>query len=152
MDPAALALRPADGDRLSYVETLLERNGLPSKDVRSTPGRFYVAAVGDEPVGVGGVESYGPVGLLRSVVVERPARGRGLGTALCDALEARAAEDGVETLYLLTTTAAGFFAGRGYVEVERTAAPAPIRRTAQFAELCPGGATCMRKSLRASTG
>lgn len=152
MDPAALTLRRADGDRLSYVETLLERNGLPSRDVRSAPGRFYVASVGADPVGVGGVEAYGSVGLLRSVVVERVARGRGLGTALCDALEARAADGGVETLYLLTTTAAGFFADRGYVEVERSVAPAPIRRTAEFDDLCPETATCMRKPLRASTG
>lgn len=69
------------------------------------------------------------------------------GTALCDRLEDRASADGVETLYLLTTTAAEFFADRGYVAVERSGAPDAIRGTTEFADLCPSSATCMAKSL-----
>lgn len=144
---APVTLRPADGDGLGYVEALLERNGLPAEDVQSGPGCFYVGYRDGDPVGVGGIEAYGGDGLLRSVVVERPKRGAGVGTALCDALEARAADDGVETLYLLTTTAAGFFAGRGYVETDRGDVPDAVRSTAEFEELCPESATCLRKSL-----
>ncbi|QSX00803.1 arsenic resistance N-acetyltransferase ArsN2 [Haloterrigena alkaliphila] len=148
MDDATVTLRRADESALEDVETLLAENDLPSADVRTSSARFYVGFDGDERVGIGGLERYGTDGLLRSVVVERSVRGNGYGTALCDALERRARADGLETLYLLTTTAAGFFAGRGCEELERSDAPAAIRETTQFDELCPASATCMRTSLR----
>lgn len=147
MSGPSLALRPADERALPYVERLLDENGLPSADVRSKPGAFYVGYVADEPVGVGGIEVRGAAGLLRSVVVESSARGNGVGTALCDALEARARDDGVETLYLLTTTAADFFAARGYATIDRRDAPPAIRETDQFADLCPETAVCMKRAL-----
>ena len=147
MSGATLTLEPADGDTLAYVESLLETNGLPSSDVRSKPECFYVAHDGNGRVGVGGIEVRGSTGLLRSVVVEPSARGEGLGTALCERLEAAARDEGVETLYLLTTTASGFFADRGYAEIERTEAPEAIRGTTEFADLCPEEAVCMRKRL-----
>lgn len=142
----AVTLEPADG-RLGLVERLLGAADLPSADVRSAPAEFYLAFVDGEVVGVGGLEGAGSAGLLRSVAVREPARGNGVGTAICDGLEATAREDGTETLYLLTTTAADFFAARGYTAVDRSAAPAPVRETTQFAELCPASATCMRKPL-----
>jgi amino-acid N-acetyltransferase len=147
MGGATITLERVDVDALAYVEVLLEENDLPSADVRSKPECFYVAREGDERVGVGGVEVYGSDGLLRSVAVERSVRGEGIGTALCDRLEAVAGEDGVGTLYLLTTTAREFFADRGYAEVERTEAPEAIRATTEFADLCPSTAACMRKRL-----
>jgi len=146
MSDARLTLRPAD-DAMDYVEALLAANDLPTADVREKPNCFYVASDGDERVGVGGVERHGDAGLLRSVVVERSARGTGCGTALCEALEAEASADGVATLYLLTTTAAGFFAARGYETVDREDAPPGIRNTAEFDDLCSAAATCMQKPL-----
>lgn len=147
MTDVSLTLRSADAERLDCVESLLEANGLPSEDVRAKPECFFVASADSQRVGVGGVEDYGSEGLLRSVVVAEPNRGRGYGTALCDALEDRARADGIETLYLLTTTASGFFRRRGYDAVPRESAPASIRRTTQFADLCPRSADCMRKDL-----
>lgn len=142
-----LALHQADESTVEYVETLLTANDLPARDVRSKPDCFYVASVDGERVGVGGLEIEGASGLLRSVVVDEHARGDGLGTALCEALETRARKQDVETLYLLTTTAAEFFAARGYERTDRTDAPEAIRNTTEFADLCPSTATCMKKSL-----
>lgn len=149
MSRDTLALRPADGSDLAYVESLLERNDLPAGDVRDSPGTFYVAygGDGDARVGVGGIEAYGSVGLLRSVVIEREFRGRGFGTALREELEAAARSDGIGTLYLLTTTAADFFDRAGYEPIRRDDAPEAIRRTTEFDELCPSTATCMARSL-----
>lgn len=147
MSGSTLTLQRADERALAYVERLLTANDLPTRDVRSSPGRFYVGYDGDDRVGVGGIERYGSDGLLRSVVVERSVRGSGYGTAICDALESRARTDGVETLYLLTTTAPGFFATRGYAEIDRDEPPTAIRRSTEFDDLCPESATCMRKSL-----
>jgi len=147
MSGATVTLRPVDEAGIEYVERLLRENDLPAEDIRSKPDSFYVGYDGDDPVGVGGVEVYGSDGLLRSVVVEQSARGASVGTALCEALETAAAADEVETLYLLTTTAAGFFEDRGYVRIERDDAPDTIRETTEFDSLCPVTATCMRKHL-----
>lgn len=147
MTDSSITIRKADGNDVARVEALLEANGLPFRDVRTKPERFFVAYSDAERIGVGGVEQYGSNGLLRSVVVTESNRGRGYGTALCDALEERAREDGVETLYLLTTTAAAFFRRRGYEETARESAPSTIRRTTEFADLCPDSATCLRKHL-----
>lgn len=147
MSGVSLSLRRADEGTIGYVETLLERNGLPSSDVKTGTGRFYVGYDHDERIGVGGIETYDTEGLLRSVVVERGARENGVGTALCEALEQTARENGVETLYLLTTTVSEFFEGLDYETVERDAVPEAIRRTTEFADLCPTTATCMRKEI-----
>lgn len=147
MDGPTVTLRRAEDEALSYVEALLEANGLPSADVRTGPGRFYVAFDGEERVGVGGLEVHGDDGLLRSLVVERSARREGVGTAVWAALEREARAAGVETLYLLTTSAAGFFAERGYVGTARADVPAAVRGTAEFEDLCPTTATPMETSL-----
>ena len=101
-------------------------------------------------MGVVGVEVYGSVGLLRSLAVEPSHRKSGLGVSLVSNAETWAAEQGVETLYLLTTTAAQFFARRGYEAVPRSEAPAAIAATAQFSDLCPASSTFMRKVLTAN--
>jgi amino-acid N-acetyltransferase len=147
MSVPAVALEPAGQDAIGYVEALLERTGLPTRDVRAHPEWFYVGRDGDDRVGIGGIEPYGRVGLLRSVVVEPALRERGYGNALCAALEAEARATGIEELYLLTTTAAGFFAGRGYERLDRADAPGSIRETSEFAELCPATAACLRTEL-----
>ncbi|PCR88803.1 arsenic resistance N-acetyltransferase ArsN2 [Natrinema ejinorense] len=147
MGDEPLSLRQADDSTLPYIETLLAKNDLPSQDVRSKPECFYVGYDGDDRIGIGGLEMDGTDALLRSVVVERSARENGLGTALCEALEDTAKADGVETLYLLTTTAAEFFGDRGYTEIDRTAVPPAIQRTTEFDDLCPSTATCLQKRL-----
>lgn len=148
MTDSPVAIREADAGDLDRIEALLEANDLPSRDVRSKPDRFFVASADGEFVGIGGVERYGSAGLLRSVVVEESRRGRGHGSALCDALEEQARAGGVDVLYLLTTTAAGFFRARGYDVIDREDAAPTVRQSAQFTDLCPASATCMRKALR----
>jgi amino-acid N-acetyltransferase len=142
-----VSLEPATPTDLDRVERLLAANDLPTADIRADAPQFYVAWVDGDPVGVGGLELHGDAGLLRSVVVADPHRGRGFGTAICAALEACAEQADVETLYLLTTTATDFFGNRGYAVVDRTAVPERLRSSRQFADLCPDSATCLRKSL-----
>lgn len=146
MSQPHVTVRAADQDDLDRIETLLATNDLPSGDIRDSPGQFFVAEAG-EVIGVGGVEIYGSAGLVRSVAVAEPHRGEGHGAALCARVEAHARRQGVETLSLLTTTAAEFFRRRGYEEVARDLAPDAIRKTAEFADLCPSSATYMRKRL-----
>lgn len=147
MTTPEIRIREAAPGDFDAIATLLRADGLPARDVRSAPADFLVAVTDGTRVGAGGVERHGENGLLRSVVVRESSRGEGVGSALCDELERAAREDGVEALYLLTTTAKGFFDGRGYVELPREDAPQAIRETSEFADLCPASAVCMRKRL-----
>ncbi|MFZ5503505.1 MAG: arsenic resistance N-acetyltransferase ArsN2 [Pseudomonadota bacterium] len=133
------------------VEALLTEAQLPVADLASSRSlKLLGIRDGGHLLGVVGVEVYGSVGLLRSLAVEPSHRKSGLGFSLVSNAETWAAEQGVEILYLLTTTAAQFFARRGYEAVPRSEAPAAIAATAQFSDLCPASSTFMRKVLAAN--
>jgi amino-acid N-acetyltransferase len=143
----AVEVRAASAEDLGTVQALLDASGLPSADVAEHFKHFVVARDGDWLVGVAGMEQYGEAALLRSVCVAEGARGTGLGRALCDEMERRAAARGVGALYLLTTTAQAFFEARHFDVIDRAEAPEVIRGTAEFRSLCPATAICMRKRL-----
>jgi amino-acid N-acetyltransferase len=132
------------------VKALLSEAQLPVSDL-ATRQSLHLLGVreGGELVGVVGIEVYDEVGLLRSLAVDPARRNSGLGAALVSDAETWAAGRGIKTLYLLTTTAAEFFAKRGYEATARSEAPAAIAATAQFKDLCPASSTLMRKVLAA---
>jgi amino-acid N-acetyltransferase len=147
-DPASI--RPATTADVALIRGWLEADSLPVADVTTSAAiEFLVALEGGEPVGAVGLERFGSTGLLRSLVVAAPHRGAGHGTALVEALERRAAESGIERLALLTTTAAGFFAARGYAVTDRAALPDALLASREFSALCPASATCLARRLHA---
>ncbi|TAK86449.1 MAG: GNAT family N-acetyltransferase [Betaproteobacteria bacterium] len=134
----------------SKVKELLAACNLPASDLEAADfEHFFGCGVEAEPKGVVGVELYGEVGLLRSLAVEEAARGHGCGTRLVKEAEKHAVANGVEALYLLTTTAEEFFRSQGYMKIERASVPEAIRRTSEFSTLCPSTATAMVKVLKA---
>lgn len=144
-----LALRPQDTEA---VARLLAACALPAADLTPAHLRhFWGCRDGDALVGVVGLEVYDRAALLRSLAVVPSCRGQGLGHDLVRCIEAYAEEQGVEVVYLLTTTAAPFFGSRGYEVVPRDAAPASIRQTAEFTEMCPSEAVCMAKRLQGTS-
>lgn len=143
----SLTLREAEGGDRERIAALLAANDLPNRDLDESPGQFFVGHADGDLAAAGGVELYGASALLRSVVVAAPHRSRGYGAALCDELEAYAAANGAETLYLLTTTAAGFFSDLGYEPTERETVPEAIRRSTLFTDHCPESAACLSKPL-----
>jgi len=108
---------------------------------------FFGCGTEELPQGVVGLEIYGTDALLRSLAVDPAARGRGCAKALVRQAEQHARQCGVRRLYLLTTSAADFFARLGYKRLERDGAPAAIRTTSEFATLCPAGSVFMVKEL-----
>jgi len=132
---------------LPAVKQLLSRCGLPVDDVDRHIERFMVAKDRSGIVAVAGLQRAGPYALLRSVAVAEERRREGTAQRLCNALFARAKKDGVSRMYLLTTTAAKYFANFGFEPVDRMAAPAEITGTEEFAKLCPASATVMVKTL-----
>ena len=131
------------------IGALLAANALPTDDIATAPLRFLVAREDDALVGVVGLERHGEAALLRSLAVRADRRGHGLGDALLRAAERAARRGGIGELVLLTTTAAPFFAARGYRPIDREAVPAALRDSAEVRSLCPASATVMRKALPA---
>ena len=145
--PSIVSFDPRDEIALSI---LLQTCDLSTEDITAEMLEHFLTAHADKHlVGSAGLEAYGEAGLLRSLAVDEPHRGTGLGKRLVEALEEHAKEAGVRELYLLTTTAEDFFAGLGYRRITREEAPASIAGTAQFAELCPTSSSFMIKRLGA---
>ena len=131
------------GDQKAIKE-LLGECGLPYEDmVPSRVEHFIVAREDDLLCGVVGVEIMGKFSLLRSLTVRSNHRNQGVASQLTCRAEAHARSQGVEAVYLLTTTADGFFSKRGYERIDRSAAPAVVQQTTEFCSLCPSAAICM---------
>jgi amino-acid N-acetyltransferase len=132
----------------SEVRRLADAAGLPTADLDGADlAHFFGCGPRDRPSGVVGLELFGAAALLRSLAVDAGARGFGSGRALVAAAELHARGSGADSIYLLTTTAAGFFERLGYTPVDRETAPPEIRGTREFGELCPASATFMVKRL-----
>jgi amino-acid N-acetyltransferase len=138
---------PRDETRIKQLLVLCQ---LPHEDITPEHLRhFMVLKEKGEVIGVVGMEDFGRFGLLRSLAVDPRWRRRGLASHLTEQAEGYAASLKIEALYLLTMTAEGFFAKRGYEKVERTSVPLPVQETAEFKGLCPVTAVCMFKYLKA---
>ena len=53
----------------------------------------------------------------------------------------------ISALYLLTTTAAGFFPKFGFERIDRCDVPRSVQMSVEFTSACPSSATVMRKYL-----
>lgn len=141
-------IRPSRPEDLAAIKTLLEDCGLPHQDLTEEHLKhFIVLAQSGRVFGSVGLEIFDSDALLRSLSVDLMLRGDGLGKRLLEEIEAYARNRGVDNLYLLTISAASFFAHHGYQQVDRSDVPMSIKNTAQFSELCPAGSTCMFKTL-----
>lgn len=137
------------GPSREAVQRLLADASLPIDDLDALDfNDFLAAGTRVSPAGVVGLEIGSGVALLRSLVVDPAARGTGLGQDLVAAAEEHARRRGVRTIYLLTTTAEEFFARLGYRGASRENAPEAIRRSREFAALCPASAAFMSKEIR----
>ncbi len=143
-------LRPATARDLEAVERLLVTSGLPLDGVREALPGFLVATSGDSVIGVAGVEPYGGDALLRSVAADW--RSSGVGRALVTRLVADAESRGVRALYLLTTTAGGWFPAFGFRTIAREDAAPAVRESIEFRSACPASATVMVRATTRAEG
>ncbi|MFD3164710.1 GNAT family N-acetyltransferase [Herpetosiphon sp. NSE202] len=93
----------------------------------------------------GALEVYGEVGLLRSVAVTPDHQNQGLGAVLLVALEQQAQQQGLQTLYLLTTSAAKFFAAHGYQPIERSEADERLHASVQWGAICSSASLMVKQ-------
>ena len=130
------------------VKKLLSESGLPFEDISAQHlQNFFGWGSGSELEGLVGLELYGDVALLRSLVVAPGRRGAGWGSRLVAHAERHAQDQGVKSLYLLTTTAERFFLNRGYTKIPRYEAPIAIKATSEFSGICPASSAFMVKHL-----
>lgn len=132
---------------LGAIKKLLASYHLPLDDIDNSNIRFYLVKEGKELKACAGVESFQNLGLLRSVAVNDSFRGQGIGKKLIEFILEDSGKNGMVSLYLLTETAEHFFSRLGFTKTERDQAPESIKKSSEFAELCPVSAVLMKKDL-----
>lgn len=133
---------------LRALSNLLTRADLGVEGLRDLDGQpVILAKQGAELLGGVAVQPCGVHGLLRSLVVSPDARGAGLGRDLVHLAVERAQEQKMDSLWLLTETAASFFLQQGFVLADRGVAPARVQASEQFRSLCPDHCDCLMLTL-----
>lgn len=143
-----MKIRNATGSDFAEVERLLKTSRLPVEGIRENFSSFLVAEEGGAIAGAIGLERYGSAALLRSAVVSPANRGAGVGRQLVESLLQRAREDGIDELYLLTTTAEKYFPRFGFARTTRAAVPETVKASAEFRGACPDTAVVMMRRAR----
>jgi len=131
---------------LDAVRLALAAARLPAEDF----GEGIVFYRLDDEVGAIGwaaLEQRGGDALLRSVLILESRRGLGAGRDMIERVAGAAGVQGIQRLWLLTESAAAFFARLGFTPAERASAPEEIRATSEFALICPVSATCMTMAI-----
>lgn len=140
-------ITPERASSPAFREALINA-GLPTADLGAAESVFFRLEDADDRVlGYGGIEIYGTKGLLRSLVVLPDHRRVGQGRAMALGLIAEARARGLTELWLLTTTAADFFARLGFKRADRGSAPGEVAASKEFSSICPASAVCMRLEL-----
>jgi len=145
----AFHTRAATAGDLAAVRRLVEAAELPADGLEDQfPGGYDVVTRGGTVVAAAGVEVHGTAGLLRSVVVDASLRGQGFGAQLSQRRIQWARQQGLDAVWLLTTTAATFFPRLGFRPADRAGAPDELQRSKEFSGACPDTAACLKLELR----
>lgn len=138
-----MKIGPATAGDYPAIEALLREHRLPEAGLRPHLETTLVARDHGRIVGSAALEVYDGSALLRSVAVTGAKRGTGLGRALARAAIDLAKARGVDAVYLLTDTAAGFFAHLGFSETPRSSVAPAVQSSVEFVSACPASAVCM---------
>ena len=146
-----MKIRKATTRDLDAVEGLLSANDLPLDGVKENLSGFIVAEQSGRVIGAVGLEKFGSIALLRSAVVSNEHRGSGVGRRLVEQILERAEKDGIEELFLLTTTAEDYFPRFGFTRTTRSAVPPAVKASAEFRGACPDTALVMARRIATQT-
>ncbi|MFZ2060735.1 MAG: GNAT family N-acetyltransferase [Candidatus Binatus sp.] len=102
---------------LVRVREMLTRAGMITVGIEWPAACYIVAYIGDESVGVIGVESKIDSALIRSLYVDESMRERGIGAALIAAARKAAHTRGARHLYLFSTDAGELFERHGFKKI-----------------------------------
>jgi len=144
LSAATIEPEPARSEDRASIERLVAASGLPQQGLAEHLGSALVARADRSVVGCVALELYGEDALLRSLAVAPECRGRGLGLRLAEAAVELARRRGARRLWLLTTTAEGFFPRLGFRRVGREQLPTTLGASAELRGACPASAVAMR--------
>ena len=137
----------ATREDLNPVLALLALHHLPPDGLEQHLATLLVARRGCEVVGSAALEVYADGALLRSVAVVPDVQGQGVGRLLTEAALSLGVVVGTPAIYLLTTTAEGYFQRLGFERTDRVAVPESVKASLEFKSACPASAVVMRKLL-----
>jgi C_GCAxxG_C_C family probable redox protein len=133
---------------LPSILLLLQQSSLPTEDIPRENQFFWVVEKDREIAGVIGIENYGRSGLLRSFVVHPSCRRQSIGASLLQHAIKEADKLGVESLFLCTNTAAGYFEKHHWIYIRRESVSEEIRQSEEFNCEWPDSTLCMYLPLR----
>ncbi|RKH16372.1 hypothetical protein D7V77_37405 [Corallococcus sp. CA041A] len=119
-----LAIRAARPGDLVAIQALLSSAGLPLQGVTEHLPHFHVVVA---------EKMKGHSDLVRRVL-------------------AKADEDRLPTLFLLTTTASDYFPRFGFVRIDRDMLPPELNASEELRGACPASVIAMRRSTSVSVG
>jgi len=135
---------PEDGEA---ILELLRASALPDAGLLDHLATALVARSPDRVVGTAVLEVYDAGALLRSVAVDTTLRGHGVARRLVAAALDLAGTLRVPAVYLLTTTAEGYFPRFAFSPVSRGDVPRGLLQSVEFQSACPASAIVMMKAL-----
>jgi N-acetylglutamate synthase-like GNAT family acetyltransferase len=102
---------------LDLVRAMLERAAMLTGGLDAPSSCYLIAYIGDEPVGLVGIEPRLDAALIRSLYVADAMRSQGIGAKLVTAARKAAHTRGARHLYLFSTDAGEFFRRLGFEKV-----------------------------------
>jgi N-acetylglutamate synthase-like GNAT family acetyltransferase len=130
------------------LAAMLAEASLPTDDLAEPGRRFFRFSEGGRTTGFIGWEAAdGCHALLRSAVVAPARRGKGDGSQMILWALTRLAELGFTDAWILTTTIEALALRLGFTRADRALAPQTIRRSRQFAQICPSTAVLLHRRL-----
>jgi amino-acid N-acetyltransferase len=143
-----MRIEPASHGQVDEIAALLSGHALPTAGLSDQfPVGYAVATELSVIVGCAGLETYGNVGLLRSLAVSKHHQSSGIGRALVANRVDAAKVKRLDALYLLTTTARDYFLRLGFAPADRAQVPARVATSPEFASACPASASCLSLAL-----
>ncbi len=117
LSPLDVRYRIATAADLPAMAALLEKAGLPAREIEPFVSTFMVAETEGRIVAVGGLEVRDDTAVLRSVAVDESMRGTGVGRGLAREVIGLAVSARVADIYLFTGDAHGFWRRMGFEEI-----------------------------------
>ena len=139
--------RAATSNDYDEIVALLKEENLPTEDLSKELPHFFVIESDGRIAGAIGLELHERQGLLRSMIVHKDYRNRAIASTLVNELLQYATGAGIENVYLITTTAEGYFAKKGFDTIDRKHVAPVILSSSEFSSLCPSTATVMVKKI-----
>lgn len=127
--------------------SLLKNSALPADDLDYKRDLLVGYYEGNDLVGTGALEIYGPFALLRSLSVKLGIRGKSVGSTIASYLLDEASKRNLKGIYLLTETARGFFLKKGFTDTTRDKVPQELMASSEFSHECHRSAVVMHFAL-----